>query len=258
MLGKLLKYDLKNTLKFISVFYIITVFLSVLTRFFINTDSPFILFLTGKILSGTLISMFASILINCVIGLWIRSFALGIYGDRSYLTHTLPVTKIQIYLSKILTSIIVSALSFCAIIATAFIGYYTEARFEAFKKMFFVGRTGTITLICIILIFLEFINLVQCGFTGIILGHRKNRGKVGFSVLFAIIAEIASQIVVLIFTLCAALFGGDFKQLFAQNAIITQDIMYSLFSVCIVAYILIIIFTALFNIKLLKKGVNIE
>ena len=48
MLGKLIKYDIKNILKFISVFYIITLIISVITRIFLNYDSPFIVFLIGK------------------------------------------------------------------------------------------------------------------------------------------------------------------------------------------------------------------
>ena len=258
MLGKLLKHDLKNTLKFIFIFYTITIFLSILTRLFINTDTPFITFLIGRILSGTVISMFASILINCVMRLWLKSFAQGVYGDESYLTHTLPVTKTQIYLSKFLTSLIVAALSICVIIAAAFIAYYTDARWEMLKRMLFIGDTGIITVLAAVLVFLEFMNLIQCGFTGIILGHRQNRGKAGFSVLFAVIVETASQIAVIIFAGCAALFSADFKQLFTATATITQDVLYPVFAVDIAIYVLIIAFIALLNIRLLKKGVDVE
>lgn len=258
MLGKLLKYDLKSTLKFISVFYAITIFLSVLTRFFINSESPFIVFLIGKILSGTVISMFASILINCVMRIWLKSFSRGVYGDESYLTHTLPVTKTQIYFSKFLTALIIAALSICVIISCAFIAYYTEARWEMLKQMLFMGDTGIITVLAAVLVFLEFINLIQCGFTGIILGHRQNHGKAGFSVLFAIIAETVSQIAVLIFAGCAALFSADFKQLFTATATLTQDVMYRVFAADIAIYVLIIAVIAALNVKLLKKGVDVE
>lgn len=258
MLGKLLKYDLKNSLKFISVFYIITILLSVLTRFFIDTETPFIAFLTGRILSGTLISMFASILINCVMRLWLKSFLHGVYGDESYLTHTLPVTKTQIYLSQFLTAITIAAVSICVIIAGAFIAYYTEERWEMLRQMLFMGSTGTITVLSAILVFLEFINLIQCGFTGIILGHRRNRGKAGFSVLFAIITETVSQVAVLIFAGFAALFSVDFKQLFTARATITPDGLYPVFAIEIAIYVLIIAAIALINVKLLKKGVDVE
>lgn len=258
MLGKLLKYDLKKNLKFLSIFYIITLFLSILTRIFINTQSPLILFIIGRILSGALIALFANILINCVMGLWIRSFTRGVFGDESYLTHTLPVTKTQIYLSKFFATLIISAISICVIIGTAFIGYYTEARWEALKQMLFMGDTAIITVLAAVLVFLELINLIQCGFTGIILGHRQNRAKTGFSVLFAVIAETLSQIAVVAFAGCAALFSTDFKQLFTKGAAISLDVLYTVFAVDIAIYLLIIAIVALINVRLLKKGVDVE
>ena len=256
MLSKLLKYDLKKNLKFLSIFYIITVVLSVLTRLFINTASPIILMVIGKIFSGALISLFASILINAVMGLWIKSFARGVYGDESYLTHTLPVTKTQIYLSKFLTTIIVAAVSICVIICAAFIAYYTEERWAIVK--FYLSNSKLFVLLGAISIFLEFINLIQCGFTGIILGHRQNRGKVGFSVLFSAVAETVTQVIVLIFTACAALFSSDFRMLFKTNAIPTEGQLHFVFALEITVYVLIIVFNALLNIKLLNKGVDVE
>lgn len=255
MLGKLLKYDLKKHLKFICVFYIITLFISILTRVFINIRSPFIVFIIGRILSGALISLFANILINCLMGLWIRSFARGIYGDESYLTHTLPVTKRQIYLSKFFTCVVSAFLSVAVIVSTAIIAYYTQERWQIVKQMFFNGKAGTITVLTIVIVFLEFVNLIQCGYTGIILGHMMNTGKTGFSVLFGFLAETASQIAVLIFSAVAALVNGDFKALFASaNAQVSESILIILIPV----YLVIITVTALINIKLLNNGVNVE
>ena len=142
------------------------------------------------------------------------------------------------------------------IIACAFFAYYTEERWAIVKM--YLGNAKLITLLAAISIFLEFINLIQCGFTGIILGHKQNRGKVGFSVLFAAIAETATQIIVLAFTACAALFSSDFRLLFKTNAIPTQEQLYFVFALEITVYVLIIIFNALLNIKLLNKGVDVE
>ena len=257
MLVKLLKYDLTKILKFISVFYIITLTLSILTRFFINTDSPFIVFIIGRILSGAVISMFANILINCIMGIWIRSFARNVYRDESYLTHTLPVTKKQIYLSKFLCVIIVAAISIAVITVCAFIAYYTDARWQIIKQMFFIDNNAAlITLLSVLTVFLELINLIQCGFTGIILGHRQNSAKVGLSVLFAFVAQIVTQIIVLAFTGIAALISNDFRQLFQSQtaAVEIQKILYWIIPV----YIIIIVFTAMLNIKILNKGVDVE
>ena len=45
------------------------------------------------------------ILINNLMRTWVR-FRHNLYGDESYLTHTLPVERKTIYLSKFITSII--------------------------------------------------------------------------------------------------------------------------------------------------------
>ena len=255
MLGKLLKYDLKKLLKFLCVFYIITLAISILTRIFINTQTPFMVFLIGRILSGTLISMFASILINCLMGLWIKSFATGVYRDESYLTHTLPVTKTQMYLSKFFTAVITAFLCMAVIVATAFTAYYTKERWLTVKQTFFMGESGWFTVLILAIFFLEFVNLIQCGYTGIILGHRMNTGKVGFSVLFAFLADTASQMIVLAFAAVAALVNVDFKALFtSRNIQVAKGVLITLVPV----YIAVIAVTALINIKLLKRGVDVE
>lgn len=60
--------------------------------------------------------MIVNILINCFMRNWAR-FVKNIYKDESYLTHTLPVSKNKIYLSKVLTAIITLLTSFIVIIA---------------------------------------------------------------------------------------------------------------------------------------------
>lgn len=254
MLGKLLKYDLKGILKFLSIFYVITLFFSGLTHFFINIESPYIAFLIGRILSGTLISFFISTLINQLMALWIKLFATGVYKDKSYLTHTLPIRKADIYLSKLLTSIIVSAISVTVIVVTAFIAYYSEERWKLVKQ-FLTGEIGKTITILVIFLFLELINLIQCGYTGIILGHKCNSGKTGLSVLFSFLAYTVSQIIVLLFTAAAALISVDFKALFVSRQVqIPNSVLLTIAAV----YLVIIIVNAIINIKLLEKGVDIE
>ena len=115
MLKKLLKYDLKNVYKVLVVFYLLLFFFAVLTRLFLYVDNSFIFEIIGKICSGTTIAMFFNIIINNMMRLWVR-FKTNFYSDESYLTHTLPVDKKTLYLSKTLTSIITlitSALVIC-------------------------------------------------------------------------------------------------------------------------------------------------
>ena len=56
MLRKLLKYDLKNLFKFLSIFYILTLFFGILTRVFLGFENSFILLVIGKICNGVMIA----------------------------------------------------------------------------------------------------------------------------------------------------------------------------------------------------------
>ena len=98
MLGKLLKYDLKDLLKSISVFYILSFIGAVLTRIFCSLTNTIIIEIIKQVCMGFMFSMLASSLINTLMRNWVR-FKQTLYGDESYLTHTLPVTKKEIIIS---------------------------------------------------------------------------------------------------------------------------------------------------------------
>jgi hypothetical protein len=96
MLTKLLKYDLKYMIKNMSIFYILGLFFAVLSRILLSIDGSFMLMIISRISVGCMFAMVANILINTMMRSWIR-FRDSIYKDESYLTHTLPVTKNDIY-----------------------------------------------------------------------------------------------------------------------------------------------------------------
>ena len=79
-----------------------------------SVENSFVVNILGEICKGAAISMMVSILINSLMRLWVR-FKSNFYGDESYLTHTLPVSKSNLYLSKTLTSIIILFLSILVI-----------------------------------------------------------------------------------------------------------------------------------------------
>ena len=61
--------------------------------------------ITAQITYGIAISMMINSLVNCLMRLWAR-FVKNLYKDESYITHTLPVEKKDIYLSKVLSALI--------------------------------------------------------------------------------------------------------------------------------------------------------
>ena len=92
MLKKILKYDLLYIYKVLIVFYTLSLFFAVMTRITTIDNPPLIMLIINKILSGTTIALIINIIINSIMRIWVR-FKNNIYGDESYLTHTLPVKK---------------------------------------------------------------------------------------------------------------------------------------------------------------------
>ena len=185
MLRKLLKYDLKYMLKNMSIFYILAIFFAALTRILFSLEQTVIVNIIGQITVGCMYSMNASILINVMMRSWVR-FRDSIYKDESYLTHTLPVTKNDIYNSKFLQTLIFFIISFFVVILSLFITYYTQERWIMLKD--FINSitaglnmdTGLFIAAFILIIFLEIFNAIQCGFFGIILGHKQNNNKIRY------------------------------------------------------------------------------
>ena len=133
MLNKLLKYDLKYMIKNMSIFYILAIFFSVTTRILFSLNQTVIINIISQISVGCMYAMIANILINTMMRSWIR-FRDSIYKDEAYLTHTLPVTKNNIYNSKFIQTLIFFILGFIIIILCLFITYYTKERWLLLKN----------------------------------------------------------------------------------------------------------------------------
>lgn len=263
MLTKLLKYDFKKIYKFLIVFYSLAIFFAILTRLFFQIDNSFVMMIVAKICSGATISMIVSILINNVMRLWVK-FKNTLYDDESYLTHTLPVTKSNLYISKIITAI-ATMLTSCIVIAiTLFIAYYSKENLESFKS--FIAPVADIlnsSVIGVIILFLgvlliETLNIIQVGFTGIILGHKVNNNKVALSVVFGFIVYIFTQVISLFSAFLISLFNKDMMNLFITNEVVNIEMIKTLALICILIYSTIFIINFFINIILFKKGVNVD
>ena len=111
----------------------------------------------------------------------------------------------------------------------------------------------------IIIIFLEIFNAIQCGFLGIILGHKMNNGKTGYSVLFGFIIYLIAQSIILFLVFIYGLFDPTIMELF-KTATINIDVkaFKSLAIVSSLLYLVIIFIMSIVCKKELSKGVNIE
>ena len=224
MLRKLLKYDLKYMIKNMCIFYILSVFFAITTRILFEVEQSVIINIMGQISVGCMFAMLANILINTMMRSWIR-FNNSLYKDESYLTHTLPVTKNDIYNSKLIQTFIFFFIGFIVILISLFIAYYSKENWQAITnivKNITIGlNMNTLFFITMFLlvVFLEIFNAIQCGFYGIVLGNRKNNAKIGYSVLFGFILYLVSQTIVLLLIFIYGLFDSSVMGLFQTSTV---------------------------------------
>ena len=263
MLKKLLKYDLKYNYKILSVFYLIVLFFSILTRIFLSIDNSLMAEIIGKICSGTTISLIFSILINNIMRTW-ANLTVHVYKDESYLLHTLPITKKQIYDSKILSVIITTLTSTIVIIVSLFISYYTKENFTALKQTLSIistiynSKVLNLLFIVFTVIFLEIITMIQSGYNGLILGHMKNNNKMVYSILYGFISYMISQALTFLIIYLIAIFKTDIMDLFITSTPPSIDTLKLVMYIAIIIYIIYNVIYFILNIKLLSKGVNVD
>lgn len=263
MLKKLIKYDLISMLKFISIFYILGIVFAVLTRIFFSIENSFMAGIFGQITTGATISMLVSILINNLMRFWVR-FKNTLYDDESYLIHTLPIDKKTIYLSKIITSLLIMLISFIICSLIIFVAYYSKENIEFVKNMLLpfanILNTEVIKLIIVLIfiIFIELFSLLLCGYLGIIIGHRFNNNKILKSVMFGFITYTITQLIVLSVLGIATLFSDSIKNVFISNIVNDLSVLKTVSIISIFSYIISIILNVIVSIKIFKKGVNVD
>ena len=263
MLGKLLKHNLKDLFKNLIVFYTISIFFALLTRLFFMVENSIIMDVIAKICSGVTISMIFNILVNNTIRVWVR-FKQNLYGDESYLTHTLPVKKHTLYLSKMLGMVVTLLVSTVVITLTLFIAYYSKENIQMLKQILLpVADVYGTTIVGILLaflfiVFLEISNAVVSGFIGIILGHRMNSAKTGFSILFGFISYMVTQWAIIAMMFVVALFNKDIMNLFVTTEMMSVDLVKNVIYMAIALYSITLASGYCIGFKLFKKGVNVD
>ena len=261
MLGKLLKYDFKWINKIMYIYFIILFVISIAVRIVEGMKQDLLLLVIDKILSAMFISCVVSIMITCVMRIWSR-FVNGIYKDESYLTHTLPVTKNQIFNAKMIASILSIIMSALAIVFCIAIVFLNKDTLETLKVMYqsLIDAYGNLFALCfviglVLLVLLEIIYLMMAGIFGIVTGYRFNNYKAIKSIIIGIVSygvlSICSFIILGIMSKFA-----DFK--------IVADGFPSMNTIKVMGLTFIIVYLV-YNLayyfiskKIINKGVNVD
>ena len=262
MLGKLLKYDLKWIYKLVIVFYALAFIFSLFSRMFLSIGDSLLWSILSKISSGIAVSMLVSSIINTLMRSWVR-FVRNIYKDEGYLTNTLPVSKRDIYLSKVLSSIITMFTTTIVIITCLFICYYSKENIDILKKVLeMTANSYNISVIKLILtigmiFFLELTFILLVGYTGIIIGHSSNNNKIVKSIIWAFGMYIFTQLITIGLIYIIGLFNKDIMNIITTNIVSIKGIKNILVG-GIVMYIIYNIIYYFIGKWQLEKGINID
>lgn len=263
MLIKLLKYDLKYMTKNMMIFYVLSLFFAITTRILYAVNETTFLNILAKISLSCLIAMLVNIIFNTTIRSWVR-FKDSLYKDEGYLTHTLPVTKEQIYGARFLEMIIFTLVGFAVIALSLFISFYTNERIEFLKTLLDSFANGlqmsSLTFVSVILaiFFLEIVNATQAGFFGIITGFKQNDNKILCSFVFGFVFYMISQGIFSVMIFLVGLLNEDILNIFTSNAAISGDVLKLLIVLSIAIYVFLICIGSMLCTWIFKKGVNIE
>ena len=262
MLNKLLKYDLKYMLKNMGVFYILSIVAALIARLFFSLKQTVIISIMAKFSAGFMFAMVGNILFNTII----RSLVIFknyLYKDEAYLTHTLPVTKTQIYESKFIQTLIFTLVGFIIMFLSIFITYYTKENFDLLKNIINGVATNLninhwlFILFVIIIFYIEIIHIIQCMYFGVIIGYRKNSNKAVHSFLTIFITYIISQTFIVLAVFASALFNKDILNVF-NSTVIDVSVLKPVILISTLAYLLVIFIINMLCNRELKKGVNLE
>ncbi len=263
MLSKLLKYDLKYMLKKMIIFYVLSIMSALLARFFLILNQTTFTKIMSGICVGIMFSMVFSTLFNTVIRSWVR-FNASLYGDESYLSHTLPVTREELFEAKFLENIIFSLVGFGIFVLSIAITYASKDNIIVIKD-FLTNLSSSyninvyvILFLMILLLYIEIINTVQVGFIGIIIGQRYQNNKILYSFIYGFLFYLVSQLIMLLVMFIIGLFNSNIMSIFTSNSAPDSKTIMFLGIIGIVLYTLIVIGYNFISIKLFKHRVNVE
>jgi len=264
MLNKLLKYDLKYIFKTQIYIFGTTIICLIIAKIFQSTVHDFFIYYSIHLsfLMFTYALMFV-LIINNFIRLWSR-FKNTIYGDESYLIHTLPVTKNQIFLSKTLTSIITLTTSTIFVFIADLIvrdfklrGVYTyvSTGLNIFINQYLNSFPTQITIYFIILLVL--ITLSMIGYFSLIFGHKAKRNKLVLSIIIGIVLFILTLSLSFVFYAIIGIFNYGISN-FLWNSTLTNATKKTLFIITVIFYIMTSSVYYWFSLRKLEKGINVE
>ncbi len=251
----LIKYNLKFVYKQLIVFYIIILLLAIIACLTDVENPSFWVRFLHEFANGATFGFSLGMFINASMRVWAK-YRYSIYGDESYLIHTLPLRRTTIWAAQFLSSILVLLISgvlfLICIFIVAPISDFIAAYGDRDINFWVMAAIFCISVFC------QFVFIMQTGLTGITLGHRHNNGQIAWSVTYGIGIYILSGIVMIGSTMLLGLFDSSLHDMLFNGIFRDASDLVKVFAIIDVLYLGFITVSYLVNRGILKRGVDVN
>lgn len=261
MLNKLLKKDLKRNMRWMWILFVATVGMALLTRGCKALGKNIMFF---QILGIFFDSVFYAAAVNVILQPFLRNlmnFTKSLYGDESYLTHTLPVTKSQLITSKFLTAMLEITLGFVTLVVSLLIMFWTPDMFDSLQGLIYLLLGSNLSAVLVLFLFVclvlvEFLMFNIIIFCAIVLAYRAKEKRLLKTFLYTCaMAFVAITVLAVAMVIVLAMNGVDLS---ATSLSLTGTALLSLLITGISIYSVITIAFYFLTKKFFKQGVNID
>lgn len=261
MLMKLIKYDLKWIFKILPVFYVLAFFFSIVSFFLSKIEDSALFSFLNSFSNGFAVAMVINGLINSVIRSWVR-FRQNVYKDEAYLTHTLPVPREEVFLSKTLAGIICVFVSSAVSAVCLVICFYKMVDvinniLKSISDMLSVSAAGAVAMLFCELFF-QLVFILLLGYCSIVLGHKSNKNKLAKSFIIGFAIYLISNSVSVAAMCLAGFIDKDIMNFIKTSEPINASSVRSLLILAIALYFVYSIICYAIGRKALKSGVDID
>ncbi len=269
MLGKMLKYDIKDYSKSMLPICLMLLIMSVITRIFYTISESFEgLKATFSILFGISTFIFCiTIIISLVYCFFIsvKNYYKKVLKDEGYLTHTLPVRKSTIILSQIISSIIWLFIICIIILATLAIAYYQKGMISSFINIMnsemsselIVSPIVTLIIIAVMMIcsYIATVLAIYCSMT---IGHSFSNNKIAYSIVTGVVFYVVYQVlgIVAVVAVIACNYGS--LETMINGMTMTENVLIQLIVSTFITNVIIGIASYILTNYNLKKRLNLE
>lgn len=261
MLKKLMKYDIYKMIKVLLVFYIASIICASISRIFVDLGKSMAFFkIMGIIFSSLEYTIIGNIIVNTFVRIILR-FNMNFYKDESYLTHTLPVSKSKLLLSKYLSALVVIISSVFVTVVSLLIMFYSKQNMEFISTILNTTLNGNISVLLIVILtiiclMLEICAIMSMSFAGIVIGNRYNQKRALKSLLWIFIFYMCCTIDTALTIIIVSLISGNLTNLFSNTMTSSMLLMVLIVGILIYAlYAILLYFIAKWQFE---KGVNVD